>query len=455
MSKEATTNVQSVDIDIDALLGTGADNVMLAGEPAVAPSSKEGGEKKSLFSPMSTDTSFLDKAPKPANETKTPEEEEAEKKATEEAQVAAAAKKAEEDAKKTPEELAAEKEIEDALALEPDPLDLSGTDPANQELEEDKNKGGRPSALVTAAKKMIADGILTPFVNDKGEDESIENYTAEDFQELISANMKNQENKLVDELPRQFIDQLPPEMQQAYEYVANGGTDMKGMFQALAASNEVRDLDITHENGQKQAVRAYLNATNYGTPEEIEDRIYALEDRGDLEKEASVFKPKLDAMQEQIVQKRVADQAASAKQRQEQSQQYIENVYKTLETGKLNGIELDNKTQNMLYAGLVQSNYPSISGKQTNMLGHLLEKYQWVEPRHDLIAEALWLLQDPEGYRGSLGANVEKATVEKTMRTLKTEQSAKSAANTAPAESSSPSRKRPGVKRPSKNFFGR
>jgi len=341
------------------------------------------------------------------------------------------------------------------LALEPDPLDLSGGgDPVVPEPD-DKNKGGRPSALVTAAKKMITDGILTPFVNDKGEDEPIDNYTAEDFQELISANMKNQESKLVDELPKQFIDQLPPEMQQAYEYVANGGTDMKGMFQALAASNEVRDLDITHENGQKQAVRAYLNATNFGTPEEIEDRIYALEDRGDLEKEAGVFKPKLDAMQEQIVQKRVSDQAASAKQRQEQSQQYIENVYKTLETGKLNGIDLDNKTQNMLYAGLVQSNYPSISGKQTNMLGHLLEKYQWVEPRHDLIAEALWLLQDPEGYRGSLGANAEKAATEKTMRTLKTEQASKSAANTAPEESSSPSRKRPGVRRPSKNFFGR
>jgi len=441
MNKEATTSVQEVDIDIDALLGTGADNVMLAGEPAPAPSSEET-EKKTLFSPMSTDTSFLDKAPKPANE-KTPEEE-----ATE------AAEKLAVEAAKTPEELAAEKEEADLLALEPDPLDLSSGDPMDPELE-DKNKGGRPSALVTAAKKMIADGILTPFVNDKGEDEPTDNYTAEDFQELISANMVNQENRLVQELPKQFINQLPPEMQQAYEYIANGGTDMKGMFHALAASNEVRDLDITEEKGQKHAVRAYLNATNFGTPEEIEDRIFTLEDRGDLEKEASVFKPKLDAMQEGIIQKRVADQAASAKQRQAQSQQYIENVYKTLETGKLNGIALDNKTQNMLYAGLVQSNYPSISGKQTNMLGHLLEKYQWVEPRHDLIAEALWLLQDPEGYRGSLGANVEKATTEKTMRTLKTEQATKSAGNTAPVGSTSPSRKRPGVKRPSKNFFGR
>jgi hypothetical protein len=58
--------------------------------------------------------------------------------------------------------------------------------------------------------------------------------------------------------------------------------------------------------------------------------------------------------------------------------------------------------QGLLFSGLVQPNYPSISGKPTNLLGHLLEKYQFVEPRHDLIAEALWLLADPNGYKGKV-----------------------------------------------------
>ena len=91
-------------------------------------------------------------------------------------------------------------------------------------------------------------------------------------------------------------------------------------------------------------------------------------------------------------------------------QKYIENVYNTLEKGELNGLKLDNRTQNMLYAGLVQSNYPSISGKQTNMLGHLLEKYQWVEPRHDLIAEALWLLADPDSYKSKIKEQAQKTS---------------------------------------------
>jgi hypothetical protein len=119
-------------------------------------------------------------------------------------------------------------------------------------------------------------------------------------------------------------------------------------------------------------------------------------------------------------------------------------------------LDLDNRTQNMLYAGLVQSNYPSVSGKQTNMLGHLLEKYQWVEARHDLIAEALWLLADPDGYKSNIKTSVEKDVTEKTMRTLKTEQATKSVSTPDTSRSSGSNTKRAsGVQRPRRNFFGR
>ena len=75
--------------------------------------------------------------------------------------------------------------------------------------------------------------------------------------------------------------------------------------------------------------------------------------------------------------------------------------------------------------GLVQPSYPSISGKPTNLLGHLLEKYQFVEPRHDLIAEALWLLSDPQGYKNKIKSIGTKDAVAKTVRQLKTAQSQK------------------------------
>ena len=71
---------------------------------------------------------------------------------------------------------------------------------------------------------------------------------------------------------------------------------------------------------------------------------------------------------------------------------------------------------------MVEPNYPSVSGKNTNLLGHLLEKYQFVEPNYPLIAEALWLLADPKGYKSKIMDKGAHTAVEKTVRKLKTEQ---------------------------------
>ena len=427
--KEETTNVAQIDIDLNDVLGTGIDTVMVANE---GNTSEE--PKKSIFSRNTPDTTFLDK---PVEET-----------GTEEKEVTATAEATDETSTEAQEVLdtpkaTSKEDVTDALSFE------------TEETQEEKNKGGRPTALVSATKKLMEQGLLTPFVNDKGEEEDVSNYTAEDFEELIAANLDNYKQSTSNQVAGQFFESLPQELQYAAKYVMDGGQDIKGMFQALAQSQEVKELDITQQNGQKYAIRSYLTATNYGTPEEIEDEIYSLEDRGELEKKAKQFKPKLDKMQEDLVNQRVAKQEADAKSRAEQSQKYIDTVYSTLEKRELNGLTLDNKTQNMLYAGLVQSNYPSMSGRQTNMLGHLLEKYQWQEPRHDLIAEALWLLADPDGYKNNVAQKTEEAVTKKTLRTLKTEQATKSASSAQEESNTSNRRVKRGVQRPQRNFFGR
>jgi hypothetical protein len=105
----------------------------------------------------------------------------------------------------------------------------------------------------------------------------------------------------------------------------------------------------------------------------------------------------------------------------------------------------------MLYAGLVQPQYPSISGRPTNMLGHLLEKYQYVEPNHGLIAEALWLLADPESYKTKIKEQGQNAQNEKTVRMLKTEE-ARRTSNSAVVEKEEVKQKT--IKR-NNNFFKR
>jgi hypothetical protein len=146
-------------------------------------------------------------------------------------------------------------------------------------------------------------------------------------------------------------------------------------------------------------------------------------------------------MQEQIVARKLQQQEQMRRQQEDAAKAYTDNIYKTLEPGELNGVKLDKKTQGLLFQGLVQPNYPSMSGRPTNLLGHLLEKYQYVQPRHDLIAEALWLLADPDGYKSKIKEGTAKEVTEKTVRMLKTEQQNRQSSTVADDNDDQPSRK--------------
>ena len=140
------------------------------------------------------------------------------------------------------------------------------------------------------------------------------------------------------------------------------------------------------------------------------------------------FKPKLDKMQEKVVAAKLQEQDMKRKQQEQASQNYMQNVYETLKDGAIGDTKIDKKTQSFLYNGLVNPSYPSISGNNTNLLGHLLEKYQFVEPNYDLITEALWLLSDPTGFKDTIMKKGSNKAVEETVRKLKTAQSSKTSA---------------------------
>lgn len=319
---------------------------------------------------------------------------------------------------------------------------------------EGSNKG-RPkldkAGMAQLAEKMIEKKMILPFQDDKPLDE----YTMDDYLELMEVNFQEREKKLRAETPQEFFQSLPPELQQAAQYVASGGTDMKGLFKHLASSEEVKDLSTETERGQETVVREYLRAKQFGTEDDIQEEIDSWKDLGKLEAKAEKFKPELDKMQDQIVQQQIMSQEAKRKQQEDASLAYMENVYETLQTGDLNGIQLNGKIQNMLYAGLVQPNYPSISGKPTNLFGHLIEKYQFVEPDHGRIAEALWLLADPDGYKSQITTNAKNEQVADTARTLKTEQANKNATGAEPASKQGSGKASTGLPRPTKDFFKR
>ena len=397
------TSVQQVDLDIDSWLGApGADSI-------VTPSSEGDGGKKedpkpNIFSQGKTDLSFLDLKD---------EEDDSSKEG--------------EDGEKKPAKVSTE-ETNELL----DNLDSDSDD------EETKSgKGGRPktekSGLVGFLKKRIESKEMFAFDDYDEEKQDLEEYLSglgeKDVEELWQANIDNLKNEVAAKTPQEFFESLPEELQYAAKYVMDGGQDLKGMFQALAQVEQVRQLDPTDENDQEGIVRSYLHATGFGTEEEIDEELTTWKDLGVLEKKAKQFKPKLDQMQEEIVQSQLAEQEARKQQQEQAADAYMKNVFEALRPAEINGLKLDKKTQAQLYSGLVQPNYPSISGRPTNQLGHLLEKYQFVEPNYPLIAEALWLLSDPESYRQNLVKQGKNQAVEQTVRSLKTEQSRKTSSS--------------------------
>lgn len=409
---EESTNITQVNVDLDELFG-------MPGAESVTMPTEEAGKTANVLSNKKTDMSFLDEDEAPVEEPQAQEEE-------------------------------AEEKVEEKDATSFDELvnEVESTEEDSEEDEAPKKRGRKKiEGVADVFTKLIDDEKLIPFDDEK----PIEEYSAKDFQELIEANFAERERKLREETPQEFFESLPEELQYAAKYVADGGQDLKGLFSALAQSEQTRELDPTSEQDQEVIVREYLSATGFGDVEEIQEEIDSYKDIGRLEQLANKFKPKLDRMQEKIVQQKVAQQEERKAQQAEAANNYMENVYQTLKAGELNGIKLDKKTQASLYQGLVEPNYQSVSGRQTNMLGHLLEKYQYVEPNHQLIAEALWLLSDRDSYHSKIKEGAKAETVEKTVRQLKTEQSKRQSSTVLEEKEVKKSR---GIPRPN-NIFKR
>jgi hypothetical protein len=412
------TSVQQVDLDIDSLFAgaPGADSIVT---PTEAPTEI----KPNLFSKKQTDLTFLD------------------------------ADGSQKDTKGQEEAVSRETSREVLNDILDDDVKIETDD------EFTKLKPGRPktekSGLVEFLKKRIESKEMFAFDDYDETKQSLDEYLGglgeKDVEELWQANVDNLKEEVAASTPAEFFESLPEELQYAAKYVSDGGQDLKGLFLALAQVEEVRGMNPTDENDQEGIVRSYLQATNFGNQEEIEEEINGWRELGSLEKKAKQFKPKLDQMQEQIVHAQLQEQEYRRQQQEQAAEAYVQNVFEALRPAEINGLKLDKKTQAQLYSGLVQPQYPSISGKPTNLLGHLLERYQFVEPNYPLIAEALWLLSNPEEYRGSLMKQGKTQAVEQTVRQLKTEQSRKVASSYEEDDNVPKSRK---ISRP-QNIFKR
>lgn len=317
----------------------------------------------------------------------------------------------------------------DAKAAPAKTTEVHGT-PAMEDLtisneEFESAKDGSRSGLLEFFKTKIEAGEINPFddYDDKKQtlDEYLKDFKAKDFDELWKSNQQFKEQELVSKVPQEFFDSLPEELQYAARYVNDGGTDIKGLFKALGEVQEVKALDPVKD--AKLVCQNYLTAKEFGTPEEIAAQLEEWEDLGVIDTKSKSFKPKLDQMQDVIVQQKLAAQTQLKAQQVEQYNFYNNSVREALLTEDLGGIKIDKKTQVELFNGLTEGAFTDSRGKRCTEFEHLLDKIMWQEPDYKKLAKIHWILKDEAAYEKAVSLKATNANVEETVRELKTLQS--------------------------------
>ena len=234
-TKTVESKVAQVDIDLDSLFdgAAGADSVTVPEES----------KPRSVFSKPTVDADFSFTEPEDSEDVEDSAEE------TEDVEEST------EDAKSETKESA-----EDVFkALDED---------EDEEDEKIETRGRKKiSGISDVFSKLIKEDKIVPFDDDK----PLEEYSAKDWEELIEANLEERAHQVRRETPKQFFESLPQELQIAARYVADGGTDLKGLFSTLAQAETKKQLDVSSERDQEVIIRDYLRATGYGTAEEIEE----------------------------------------------------------------------------------------------------------------------------------------------------------------------------------------
>jgi len=388
-NKNASTTKTTMEVDdMDEILGTKASTVIIPTEDS----------KKSVLASTKVDTSFLDNDPDDSD-------------------------KDDEDKDKTkPDSLKDTAKADDVANI----LDgnLTKTDTDLEDSDDDTpgaqtgNKGGRKPALIEAMTKLVEKGILELFTDQP----DVSTYTIEDFEELIESNINQKVNETATKVPMEIFGKLDPKLQDVIAYSLKGGKDIELVLKNVMRSQEVTNLSVDNPEHHERIVREWLRETDFGTDEEIEDEIAAYTDRGDLPKKAEQFKPKLDKKSAEIMQNKLLEADEKQKSAEEAQKVYAETIYKALDQKDLNGIPLNNRIQTSLYYGIVDSTqYQDRNGNPTNKLGHLIEKFQFgkdADPAR--VLEALWVLDDPQGYREAFGVVAEQKSAGRTARELRT-----------------------------------
>lgn len=261
---------------------------------------------------------------------------------------------------------------------------------------------------------LIEKGLLAGFEDDS----PIK--TKEDLETLIKGNKEQWISEARAEAVKQEVERLPEAVKFVLEYAKSGGQDLRSIFKILSQDEESRSYDTSQVQDQKDLIRKYYSTQGWND-DEIEEELINLVETKRIEAKAIQFKPKLEQINTTRKDEALKQQKLIEEDQLKARKFFTQNVVDTLKKGKIGDINLTKEEQADVYNALVREQYQSFSG-QTNRLGALLDRIQYVEPNYELLAEVTLLLSNPAEYKKKIRDEVKTEVTADTVKKIKIEQ---------------------------------
>jgi len=261
---------------------------------------------------------------------------------------------------------------------------------------------------------LIDKGVLAGFEDDSAVK------SKEDLEKLIKGNKEQWVEETRLQTLKDEYEGLPEQVRLIVDYAKQGGQDFKSLFGLLSKNEEIRSYDVEKAEDQRAIIRNYYSAQDW-SEDEIEEEIISLVEAEKLKSQAERLKPKLDKINQELIEDQKEQQKYIETERTKAQQFFVGNVVDTLKKGKLGDLTLSKEDQQDIYKALVSETYQSFGGN-TNRLGALLDKIQYIEPNYELLAKITMYLSDPVAFEEKIRTGVTTEVAAKTVKKIKIDQ---------------------------------
>jgi hypothetical protein len=293
-------------------------------------------------------------------------------------------------------------------------------DEPSEDEEEYEDEEVLPGVENIIFENLIKDNILLPFEDEEGNAKPVSKYTPEEVTELIKLNIQSSKDSGKEEALKEIKETFPEEFHSIVDYIKDGGTNVKEYMRSLIDVVDIKSLSPDEEEDREFIVHYYLST------KDMDDALIAsnIEDwksSGLLEKKAREFKPLLDKVVDSKIQQDLEYQKELKNKQIAIRQEFVNDMSGALSKDTLNGISVSKEIKSYLLDEITNAKYKTRSGRPTNLLGNLIEEYQFgKEKKPELILEALWLLSKPDEYKEFVRKKEVSVEAEKTFKKLKT-----------------------------------